>query len=109
MYLAPIGNEVLGEYFNDNLAVGTVPNPFNTPPLTLKNVTMAVATDTQLQTAGVWGVGFVADESENLLFGDSYPSILDEMVSQGLLSHRGYSLWLDDLGSFHLLSYWNPH
>ena len=89
----------MGEYFNDTLAMGAVIQPSDAPPLQLKNATMAVAAQAVFQTSGVWGIGFDTVESEDILFEVSYPNIIDEMVSQGLISHRGYSLWLDDLGS----------
>lgn len=34
----------------------------------------------------------------NEIYGTKYPSIVDEMVTQGLINQHTYSLWLDDLG-----------
>lgn len=49
------------------------------------------------------GIGFDADES--LPPGvNIYPNIIDDMVAQGLINTRAYSLWLDDLGRSNVLS-----
>jgi hypothetical protein len=44
-------------------------------------------------TFGIMGLGFDTLEATS----SKYPSIMDDMVSQGLIGSLSYSLWLDDL------------
>ena len=65
--------------------------------MTIRNLTMAVATTARYIDMGIMGVGFDTDES--LQPGvKTYPNIIDDMVDQGLINTRAYSLWLDDIG-----------
>jgi hypothetical protein len=64
----------------------------------VQNLTMAVATSARYVDTGIMGIGFDTDES--LPPGaKTYPNIIDDMVAQGLINTRAYSLWLDDLGT----------
>ena len=64
--------------------------------LAMQNLTMAVATMAKNVNTGIMGIGLDTDES--LPPGkQAYPNIVDEMVTQGLINTRAYSLWLDDL------------
>lgn len=64
--------------------------------MALQNITMAVATIARHVDTGIMGIGFGTDESPPL-GKKTYPNIVDEMMTQGLISTRAYSLWLDDL------------
>ena len=85
-YMMP-GSEIVGNYVADDFAIGD---------LAVKNLTMAVATMARNLNVGIMGIGLDTDES--LAPGkEAYPNIVDEMVTQGLINTRTYSLWLDDL------------
>ena len=58
---------------------------------------MAVATNAKFVSTGIMGIGFSAGESLAQTT-EPYPNIIDQMVTQGLINTRAYSLWLDDLG-----------
>lgn len=95
------GSAVQGYYFNDTLAIGGT---------SLTSATMGIAekVDTTLGI-GIMGISFTADESSNSPSrarlglnppnAFTYPSVLDNLVSQGKIRSRSYSLWLDDLNS----------
>ena len=85
-YVTP-GSGIVGDYVADNFVVGD---------MALQKITMAVATIARHVDTGIMGIGFDTDES--LPLGKkTYPNIVDEMMTQGLISTRAYSLWLDDL------------
>jgi Eukaryotic aspartyl protease len=44
---------------------------------------------------GVMGVSFDADESIAAEAGQPYPNVISQMVSQGVINTRAYSLWLN--------------
>lgn len=85
------GTGSTGNYFTDNLSVGGV---------TLTGLEMGLATDTSIGT-GIMGVGFALDEAVCNTAGPcpTYPTIVDQMVSQGKINTHAYSLWLDDLNA----------
>jgi hypothetical protein len=73
--------------------------------VTIKTVEMGVAYNSS-SSVGVMGIGYDVNEASNS--GSSnmdpsapaafvYPSIIDTMVSQGLIASKAYSLYLDDL------------
>jgi hypothetical protein len=64
--------------------------------MTVRNLTMAVATSARHVDTGIMGIGFDTDESLPP-GGKTYPNIIDDMVTQRLINSRAYSLWLDDL------------
>lgn len=48
---------------------------------------------------GIMGVGFELDQASVIPGGmGRYPNLVNEMVSQGLIRSKAFSLWLDDLG-----------
>lgn len=83
------GTEVEGNYFSDVLTVGGVK---------VSNATMAVATDLlfwELSGPGIMGIGYDQNEAAER----PYPGLLNDMVNQGLINTRAFSLWLDDRGT----------
>ena len=61
---------------------------------------MAMATNgTGSQVTGVMGIAFNTSEGDSAR-GYEYPTIVDTMYNQKLISKRAYSLYLDDLGKF---------
>lgn len=108
------GTEAEGDYFTDNLSIGGG---------TVKNLTMAVASVTDGQFFGIMGIGYRANEATTSndidytggsseddpssgVDGDhvdgtssTTPTLLDQMVSSGMIKAQAYSLWLDDLAS----------
>jgi hypothetical protein len=75
----------------DNMAIGGT---------TIKSLEMGIAYNATLFT-GLLGIGYDLNEASDSPDGDQppfvYPSIIDTMVSQGLISTKAYSLYLDDL------------
>jgi len=86
-YVTP-GSGVAGDYIADT---------FRLDGITLKNLTLAVATEAESVTTGIMGIGFSSGESWVAEGGDAYPNIIDVMVSENLINTRAYSLYLDDL------------
>ena len=68
--------------------------------MTLKALTMAVATQAAYVSTGIMGIGFDTDESIAASSGETnvYYNLIDELVQQNLIGSRSYSLWLNDLG-----------
>lgn len=58
----------------------------------ITNLEMGIAYNSTLPT-GLLGVGYDTNEAS----ASEYPSIIDTMVSQGLINTKAYSLYLDDL------------
>jgi hypothetical protein len=70
---------------SDNLAISGV---------TIQALEMGLAVGgSSSDPFGIMGLGFDTLEQTS----SQYPSIMDDMVSQGLISSPFYSLWLDDL------------
>ena len=86
---------VTGDYVQDNFGIGG---------MTVKNLTMAVATEADYVPTGIMGIGFDTEESIARASneGTVYPNLIDELVNQNLITTHSYSLWLDDLGIFYL-------
>lgn len=82
------GSYVSGIYFTDILGVAGI---------SLNALEMAVATSGSGISNGIMGVSFDDDESEFSQSGTTYPTIIDTMVSQGVINAHSYSLYLDDL------------
>jgi hypothetical protein len=81
-----------GDYISDTFEIGGV---------TIKALEMGLAYKATIGT-GLVGIGYSINEASNSAEDISpftYPSILDTMVSQGLISRKAYSLYLDDLES----------
>ena len=87
---------VTGDYVLDSFGIGG---------MTIKNLTMAVATTADYVATGIMGIGFDTDESVARASneGSVYPNLVDELVSQKLITTHSYSLWLDDLSMFLVL------
>ncbi|KAJ5377433.1 uncharacterized protein N7496_004842 [Penicillium cataractarum] len=81
---------VIGDYVADNFAIGDI---------TVKGMTLAVATEVQDATTGVMGIGFDSGESIVGSGGKPYKNLVGMMVEQGLINSRTYSLWLNDVGA----------
>jgi hypothetical protein len=64
---------------------------------TIKNLQMGLVNKTT-STIGVIGIGYGMDEaSVTSITSVPYPNLVDQMVSQGLINTKAYSLYLDDL------------
>jgi len=87
-YVSP-GSGVRGDYFLDNFVIG---------PVTVRNTTMAVASYSANVPMGILGIDYNTRESWAQRHAP-YPSVIDNMYTQGLIGTRAYSLWLDDLGA----------
>ncbi|KAE9362643.1 acid protease [Stipitochalara longipes BDJ] len=84
-----------GDYITDTVSIGGA---------TIKALEMGLATKSS-SSIGVLGIGYDVNEASNS--GESsrgrpqagfiYPSIIDTMVSQGLIASKAYSLYLNDL------------
>ena len=103
-------SEADGIYFTDTMSIGDA---------SVSNLTMALANYTDMQFFGVMGVGYRALQDiteEDYYSSSSYssegidgdkangstlstPTLLDQMVIQGLIKTQAYSLYLDDLAS----------
>ncbi|KAI1874139.1 uncharacterized protein JN550_002718 [Neoarthrinium moseri] len=84
-YVSPKDTEVDGVYFADDLRIGD--------RLSLKNVTMIEATKTQALTRAIMGIGF-SNDSTLAQEGQWYPTVMDEMLSQGKIGRRAYGLYM---------------
>ena len=74
-----------GDYISDNLEINGV---------TIQGLEMGLALGGNGgDPFGIMGLGFDMLEQTSA----KYPSIIDDMVSQGLIDSPFYSLWLDDL------------
>ncbi|EXJ89647.1 hypothetical protein A1O3_02714 [Capronia epimyces CBS 606.96] len=85
--------KISGDYISDNLSLGGV---------TVESVEMALASTgagsgPSSQTYGIMGVGYPSNEAGPAA--NEYPNIVQDLVSQGIISSYSYSLWLDDLAS----------
>lgn len=77
-----------GDYMTDDFTIGGA---------TIKNLQMGLA-NTTTSGFGIIGIGY--DENEASLTSITsvpYPNLIDQMVSQGLINTKAYSLYLDDL------------
>jgi hypothetical protein len=84
------GSNVTGDYITDSFTIGKQ---------TVKNLTMGVATHATSASTGIMGLSFDRDEVLGAANPKSYPSVMDLMKQQGLISTRSYSLYLDDLAA----------
>jgi hypothetical protein len=83
-----------GDYITDTFSIGGA---------TIKALEMGLAYNSS-SAVGVLGIGYQINEasdssqsSDPTIAPFTYPSIIDTMVSQGLISSMAYSLYLDDL------------
>jgi Eukaryotic aspartyl protease len=91
------GQNYLGTYFLDTFGVGDV---------TIKNMTMALAEQSQghagISKSTVVGIMGVSLDTDEAIYAQSnktmqYPNVVHQMVNEGLIAQRAYSLWLNDL------------
>jgi Eukaryotic aspartyl protease len=92
------GTQVSGDYINETITIAGA---------TLHNAIMAVALDAQipsdLASLGLTGILGVSYNTEESIYDPNsnvapYQNIISQMVLQGVISTRAYSLWLNDLG-----------
>ena len=83
---------VTGDYINETLAIGNT---------LIKDMTMGLATQAT-RAFGIMGIGYVADESIASTDPDEvYPNIVSQLKAQGFIKTLAYSLWLNDLSTYH--------
>lgn len=82
------GSFISGNYFTDTMGVAGV---------SLTALEMGLATSGNGILNGIMGVSFDDDEAEFSQSGLTYPTIIDTMFTQGVISAHAYSLYLDDL------------
>ncbi len=76
------GGGAEGDYISDDFTIGGA---------TVKSLQIGYATSVSRGT-GILGVGFPANEASTA----KYPNLIEEMVSQGVISTQAYSLYLND-------------
>src|SRR5271154_3562475 len=80
-----------GDYVSDTFTIGGA---------TIKSLQMGLAYNTSIPT-GIMGIGYDTGESPDANSDTDlppvYPNLIDDMVSQGLIPTKAYSLYLDDL------------
>lgn len=92
--------KIAGDYINETFGIGGV---------TVAKMTMGLAKksteqDTSSEFQGIVGVGFDVGEAiysqtaTTTQPGITYPNIISQLVNQGLIKTRAYSLWLNDRG-----------
>ncbi|KAE9962263.1 hypothetical protein BLS_000583 [Venturia inaequalis] len=90
--------KIAGDYINETFGIGGV---------TVAKMTMGLAKksteqDTSSEFQGIVGVGFDVGEAiysqtaTTTQPGITYPNIISQLVNQGLIKTRAYSLWLND-------------
>ncbi|GAM87612.1 hypothetical protein ANO11243_056390 [Dothideomycetidae sp. 11243] len=79
---------VKGDYIADNFAVGGT---------LVKNLTMGLALQASYVDTAIMGVGFDAEESSVGNLQTTYPSFIDNLVSQSIIGSALYSVYLDDI------------
>lgn len=92
--------KIAGDYINETFGIGGV---------TVSKMTMGLAKQSTEEDAtnefqGIVGVGFDVGEAiysqtaTDTQPGVTYPNIVSQLVKQGLIKTRAYSLWLNDRG-----------
>ncbi|KAM0252681.1 hypothetical protein ACHAP5_000973 [Fusarium lateritium] len=76
---------ILGDYFNDTVTIDGK---------SIKKQQLGLAVKSVSPT-GIMGLGFSTGVAGN----KTYPAIVENMMSQGLIERAAYSLWLNDLNS----------
>jgi hypothetical protein len=77
------GRNIQGDYISDTVQIDNH---------SIKSQQLGLARDT-VRGTGLMGLGF----TENVASPTKYPTILDNMFTQGLISRRAFSLYLNDL------------
>jgi Eukaryotic aspartyl protease len=92
------GSTIHGDYATETVSIGGAE---------IANLTIAVATDIEdISDLGIIGISFDIGESIGASGGKPYPNIISQMVAQGIIATRAYSLWLNDIGSSCHLHFW---
>ncbi|KAF5718938.1 hypothetical protein FMUND_4948 [Fusarium mundagurra] len=76
---------ISGDYFNDTVTIDGK---------SIKQQRLGLATKS-VRPTGLMGLGF----SANVVANGTYPTIVENMVSQGLIDRAAFSLWLNDLSA----------
>lgn len=76
------GSRAKGDYIKEDFTIGGT---------TIRSMQMGLAKET-VRGTGILGVGF----STHVAAPEQYPNIMDELVRQGLIPAKVYSLWLND-------------
>jgi hypothetical protein len=71
---------ISGDYFNDTVTIDGK---------SIKQQRLGLASES-VRPTGLMGLGF----SSNVVANGSYPTIVENMVSQGLIDRAAFSLWL---------------
>jgi hypothetical protein len=79
-------SSVSGYYITDTVSIGSA---------TVTDVILAVATSSSINSFGILGLGLQGLESSSV----KHPELLDNLYSQGFISSRSYSIYLDDLSA----------
>jgi hypothetical protein len=79
------GRNIAGDYFNDTVTLGDIK---------IENQQLGLATSS-VRGTGLMGLGYKA----NVAASTEYPTILDNMVSQGVISTHAFSMYLNDIKS----------
>jgi hypothetical protein len=74
------GRNILGDYFNDTVTIGDIK---------VENQQLGLAT-TSVRGTGLMGLGYRL----NVASAEKYPTILDNMVSQGIIGTHAFSMYL---------------
>ena len=83
------GSQIEGDYFADVFSIGD--------RVTLQNLTMGLATIAS-RGLGIMGIGYSAGEAIASQNPEAvYPNVIDELVNQGVVNSRAYSLYLNDV------------
>ncbi|EXM35305.1 Aspartic peptidase A1 family [Fusarium oxysporum f. sp. vasinfectum] len=76
---------ISGDYFNDTVTIDGK---------SIKQQRLGLASES-VRPTGLMGLGF----SANVVANGTYPTIVENMVSQGLIDRAAFSLWLNDLSA----------
>ncbi|KAF4468900.1 yapsin [Fusarium albosuccineum] len=80
------GSFVKGDLYTDHVTIGDV---------TVKDQIFAVGRSTAAERQGILGIGFEENEAAYARGGKKYPNLISNLVSQGAINSKAYSLWLD--------------
>ncbi|MCJ1387227.1 hypothetical protein MMC18_000067 [Xylographa bjoerkii] len=86
------GSGTSGDFFTDNIEIGGVTVKTQQMGLTLES--------TSNSNNGLVGLGFDSNEAGLAVNGaQPYPTLVDTMVTQGLINAMTYSIWLNDVAT----------
>lgn len=93
--------KIAGDYINETFGIGGATVTKMTMGLAKKSTEQDTTSDFQ----GIVGVGFDVGEAiysqtaTSTQAGITYPNIISQLVNQGFIKTRAYSLWLNDRGT----------